>query len=301
MPNTETGSKTPSDTDLNTTNLINQFVDTFLPQLIIAGNYARQLQGRLQSRPEAKSGDAWTSVLTDADLGVQRYLEAYTLAQVPDWYFYGEEHAQSDNTKYFDPAARIAIMLDPINGTRLYKDGADSYDILLSLRIDDRIVATISHMPAQQITYIADCYDGCRRIDHTGAAATSSSAINVGPSNNANMTLATYQTDALAALLPASVDNVNMLTDYAADDPRCCLNSIFEGQLGGYLFCDCALLDVGATAFAVTCAGGVATKPDGNPLDVFAHFDPERREDLLVCMNPKLHDVVSKAIRRGAD
>lgn len=275
--------------------LITLFFDVFHPQLAIVGQYAAELQTRLGSRSDTKSGDAWTSALTDADLGVQRYLEAYTLARFPQWYFYGEEHAHSDNTKYFDPSASVAVLLDPINGTRLYKDGADSYDILMSLRVDQRIVATISHMPAQQVSYLADRSHGCRKLI-TGNDTTSPLSVSVAAATNDNMTLATYQADALSERLPKSVHRLDMLSDYRADDPRCCLNTIFENELGGYLFRDCALLDVGATAFAVCCAGGIATKPDGSALTIFESFDPDHREDLLVCMNHRLHDETTNAL-----
>ena len=56
-----------------------RFFEVFMPALAQAGRYALEIRDRIESRPE-KSGDAWTSVVTDADLGVQHYLEAVALA-----------------------------------------------------------------------------------------------------------------------------------------------------------------------------------------------------------------------------
>ena len=138
--------------DADASRIMERFFTLFMPQLEIAGRYALSLQRRLADRGD-KHGDAWTSVVTDADLGVQHYLEAFVLAECPDWHLHGEEHAQSFNTRYLPAASPVRLLLDPINGTRLYRDGADSFDILLSLSIGGRLMATLSYMPARGVFY----------------------------------------------------------------------------------------------------------------------------------------------------
>lgn len=269
---------------------VERFFAQFMPQLEIAGRYALSLQRRLVNRG-GKHGDAWTSVLTDADLGVQHFLEAFVLAECPDWHLHGEEYAQSFNTPYLPNASPVQLLLDPINGTRLYRDGADSFDILLSLSIAGRLMATLSYMPARGLFY------GAAR-DRRAFTARSGAHAQKRPlqARNASMTLAVYRADEWLDRLPVDVDVFDVARDYRAADERCCMNSIFTGALGGYLFGPCALLDVGATAFTAARADGIATLPDGRGFDYFEAFDPEREGALLVCTNPALHAAVSAAL-----
>ncbi|MEM9172398.1 MAG: inositol monophosphatase family protein [Pseudomonadota bacterium] len=273
------------------TPLIDEFVTAFTQQLTLAGRYALQLQDQLPEHSTAKHGDAWTSVLTDADIGVQQFIEAWILATHPDWGFFGEEYELSRNTRYFDPQAEVVVNLDPINGTRLYRDGASQFDLLASLTWRGQMLASVSHMPAIATTFIA-------AVDRPAVMHTPHSSQPIRPATPANPWLGVYQADELVARLPQSTQVFDMLNDYDKHDPRCCLNSLFTGALGGYLFLDCALLDVGATAFAVHQAGGIATDPVGRPLELFGHFDPQQHADLLVCMNHELHRDVVTALRQ---
>lgn len=268
--------------------IVDRFFERFMPQMEICGRYALSLQQRIAARDE-KAGDAWTSVLTDADLGVQHYLEAFVLAECPDWHLHGEEHAQSFNTRYLPASADVQLMLDPINGTRLYKDGSDGFDILLSLAINQRLMATMSYMPARGTFYCASRDTGAFTVDVSKSRAPIAAARD-------SMVLATYQAGHWLGRLPDAVEVFDVSTHYAPNDPRCCMNSLFTGELGGFLFGDCALLDVGATAFTAHQAGGIATLACGAAFDYFERFDPERRGDLLVCMNPDLHRAVSQAL-----
>ncbi len=266
------------------------FFDCFMPALVRAGRYALQIRDRLETRP-AKDGDAWTSVITDADLGVQHYLEAVALAEFPRWGFWGEERDASFNTPYFERDAEITIALDPINGTRIYADGGDGFDILVSMIRRGHVEATLSYMPARRRFY--------------GASTEGAFTAEVGgprqplAADHASMTLVAYKADTWRPLLPPEVDVFDIVVEYTVDDPRCCLNNIFHGDIGGYLMGPTPLLDVGATAFTVARAGGIATRPDGAPFDHFERFDPARPEPLLVCADPRLHAAVSGAIAAG--
>lgn len=267
------------------------FFDCFMPALVRAGRYALEIRDRIRARP-TKQGDAWTSVVTDADLGVQHYLEAIALAEFPEWGFWGEERDASFNTPYFADDAEVVLALDPINGTRTYGDGGDGFDILLSMVRRGRVEATLSYMPARGRFYAASAAGA-----FTAAMDGSRQPL---AADSTSMTLTVYKADAWRALLPAEVDVFDIVAGYTVDDARCCLNNIFHGDIGGYLMGPTPLLDVGATAFTVTRAGGLATRPDGTAFDHFERFDPARPEPLLVCSNPHLHAVVSDAIAAGA-
>lgn len=270
-------------------NIVNRFFDRFIPAVRTAGIYALRIQHQIDARQD-KTGDAWTSVITDADLGVQHFFETIMLADFPEWCFFGEEHAASFNTPYFRQSS-VTVWLDPINGTRLYRDGADSFDILLSLSIDGRLVATLSFMPGKNIIYAASVCHRAFQIDFNDGDQRHDLDLKAAP-----MSLAIYQADQWRHQLPASVEIFDLIKDYSAADPRCCMNSVLTGQLGGFLFGDVALLDVGATAYTVTRAGGIACLPDGSSFDYFERFSGERRGDLLVCGNAALADIIAQSL-----
>ncbi|MEO0615287.1 MAG: inositol monophosphatase family protein [Pseudomonadota bacterium] len=265
-----------------------QFFDVFMPALEQAGRYALEIRDRIESRPQ-KSGDAWTSVVTDADLGVQHYLEAVALAEFPDWGFWGEERDASFHTPYFRENAEYLLALDPINGTRIYRERGDDFDIIMSLIRNGRVEATLSYMPVRRQFYGADAETGAF-LQQSGEARAPLVV------DNQSMTLAVYKADDWLASLPDAVVVYDTLAAYVSGDPRNCMNNVFHGHIGGYLMGPTPLLDVGATAFTVAQAGGFATQPDGRPFDHFSRFDPARTEPLLVCANPALHAAVSRAI-----
>lgn len=271
------------------------FFGHLTPQLITAGRYAMQLQGQLQPRAAEKTGDAWTSAITDADIGVQQFIEAYLLAEFPHWGFYGEEHEATSNTRYFNTDADVRVMLDPINGTRLYRDGSAHFDLLISMSWRGRIVATMSYHPRLNRLYGSSAWSPS--FLRTGERLEHVSALQVARRPDAPIGVYQASSDMLAAVRQVSAI-FDFNKDYSPADRRCAVNSVFDGDLCGYLMLDCAMLDVGATAFAVVRSGGVATRPDGSALDLFENFDPTRREDLLVTIDPERHEQIAGAIRK---
>ncbi|MFK8053198.1 MAG: inositol monophosphatase [Woeseiaceae bacterium] len=268
---------------------IDEFIRRFVPAIQTAGDYALAIQASIGQR-EIKQGDAWTSVLTDADLGVQHFFEAIMLAEFPDWNFFGEEHAMSFNTRFFETQS-TTVWLDPVNGTRMYKDGADSFDVLLSLTISGQLAATLSYMPARKRIFGATRTQGAFTID---TRSNEKCQLRVQP---APLTLTLYQADHWRDALHPDIDVVDFVTDYAPDNPACCLNNVLTGQLGGFLFGATPLLDVGATAFTVSQAGGIACLPNGQAFNYFERFNGEQPADLLVCANPELAKLVTQSLR----
>ncbi|MEM6820211.1 MAG: inositol monophosphatase family protein [Pseudomonadota bacterium] len=272
------------------------FETRMLEPLLIAGRYALRLQSRLKQDEHVKDGDAWQSALTDADIGVQQVFEAFVLAEFPTWNFFGEEHESTSNAGYFPTSADACVMLDPINGTRLYRDQSIYFDVLVSLSWQGRIIATMSYHPARERLFGANIF-GANYVRSGPRLATISLLPPPSPVNNA---IGTYQTgDALRSEVSQVHPTFDFSLDYDPGDARCCLNSVFTGELSGYLMLDCAILDIGATAFAVERAGGVASKPDGSSLEIFDRFDPESRHDLLVVRDRGLHARVASAIKKS--
>lgn len=134
-----------------------EILQTLLPHLRVAATYARQIQAKIASLPAKDAGDnILSAALTDADLSIQTTVEVALLGTYPDLAFYGEEYAQSFNTKYFcgtelDPRSYL-ITLNPIDGTQYYLDGFDNYQIILSILNPESYEAVIAISPGQ------DCY-----------------------------------------------------------------------------------------------------------------------------------------------
>jgi len=130
-------------------------IDHYLPVLVTAGDYAHRIQASIAGPEQKSGGNAWARALTDADLMVQHFVEIATLACWPGIGFYGEESAQSANTKYFSPDAATVVHLDPVNGTYLYQHQRNGWDIVLSIRHNRRLIAALSYMPVRGRFYVA--------------------------------------------------------------------------------------------------------------------------------------------------
>jgi fructose-1,6-bisphosphatase/inositol monophosphatase family enzyme len=264
---------------------IEDMVEFYLPVLVTAGDYARQIQPRI-SGPAAKAGqNPWVQAITDADHSVQAFLEVATLARFPTAGFYGEEQAESRNARYFAPDAGTTVWLDPINGTFLYKNQRPGWDIILSISRGGRLMAAISYMPVRERFHLAVRSHGAfsggreaRRLADLAPLATSA----------ASTLCLTYQAPAALAALRPRWPALDIVAD---DDPGRALDNlsdIFTGRLGAYASEQGDLLDWGAMAFIVTEAGGAASGLDGRPFGGFESFHAGSA-DMLVAATPDLH------------
>ena len=62
---------------------ITAMVETYLPVMVTAGDYARRIQPRIAG-PARKAGqNPWVQAITDADQSVQTFFEVTTLARFP--------------------------------------------------------------------------------------------------------------------------------------------------------------------------------------------------------------------------
>jgi fructose-1,6-bisphosphatase/inositol monophosphatase family enzyme len=139
-----------------------QILEALLPYLKTAGAYARQIQAQIAAQPDkdGKGDNFFASALSDADLSIQTMIEVVLLGLFPSVRFYGEEHEQTYNTKYFraidlGPAGDYLITLDPIDGTQFYLDGHANYQIILGILNADEYEAAIAITPGQDLYYYA--------------------------------------------------------------------------------------------------------------------------------------------------
>ena len=275
---------------------LQQLVDYYLPLLVAAGDYARAIQPRVRG-PQSKAGsNAWTQAITDADLAIQNFFEVATLARDAGLGFFGEEHAQSRNTRYFTGEAETVVHLDPVNGTFLYQGQRDGWDILLSISHAKRLRAVVSYMPARGVFYLA--IDGSARTGRReDPRLAGMQTLSLPTPQRACLT---YRAPDVIAALKPEFDVFDVVDD---DDPARGLdnlNTLFTGEISAFACHDGDMLDWGALAYVVCAAGGVASRLDGSTLDGrFARFDPEHKEDLLVAASPALHREILDLLRAG--
>ncbi|UCG72266.1 MAG: hypothetical protein JSV45_13605 [Chromatiales bacterium] len=279
---------TPADVDA--------LVDYYLPVLIAAGDYARAIQAGVQGPAPKTGANAWTEALTDADIAVQTYVEVATIARDPALGFFGEEWAQSVNHKYFDPAAPTVVHLDPVNGTFLYRNQRDGWDIILSIAHEGQLVAAVSYMPARGLFYLA--------LRHRGALTGTRDAPNVaamqrlGTQSGSRVCL-TYQAPDVKQAVSEQYDAFDIVEDYDPARGFDNLNDLFTGRLDAFACRGGELLDWGAMAFIVHHAGGIVSTLDGSPLSGLNAFKPQAQADMLVAASPAVHREILALIGNG--
>lgn len=264
---------------------ITGMVEHYLPLLATAGDYAREIQPRI-SGPATKPGaNAWVQALTDADGAVQNFLEVATLAAFPGVGFYGEEQAQSRNARYFPAEPETCVWLDPINGTFLYQNQQPGWDIILSITRRGRLEAAISYMPVRERFYLAVAGLGAFTGNRHARRLPDLEPLRTRPGSGVCLG---YQAPDLLARLRPGFQVFDIVADYDPARGYDNLNDLFTGRLDAFLARQADLLDWGAMAFIAVQAGGVATAPDGSPLDIFGNFGL-RNADLLVGASPEVH------------
>ena len=262
-----------------------EMVEFYLPVLVTAGDYAREIQPKISAQPDKPGQNPWVQAITDADQGVQTFVEVATLARFPSVGFYGEEQEQSRHTNYFPAEADTIVWLDPINGTFLYKNQRPGWDIILSISRHGQLLAAVSYMPVRERFYLGirgyGAFTGDRNSRHIAAM----SPLATVPGSRVCLT---YQAPEALARLRGQWDALDIVNDYDPERGFDNLNDLFTGRLTAFASNRGELLDWGAMAFIATQAGGVASGLDGRPFDAFDNFRLGST-DMLVATSPAVH------------
>jgi len=272
-------------------------IEQLLGLLVTAGDYALAIQPRIAGPGQKDGHNAWVSALTDADLSVQNFFEVALLARFPGVRFFGEEHAQSLNQKYFPQDAALSVHLDPVNGTFLYKNQRPNWDIIVSVAERGRLLAAMSYMPASGRFYLARRGSGALTGDRRHPRLADFLPLHTRPGSRQCLT---YQLPEINARLRGAFECYDIVTD---DDPGRGLdnlNEFYSGRLAAFACRAGDCLDWGAAAFIAVAAGGKATRLDGSPLDIFEDFDPQRAVDMLVAADATTHAAIMAQLSRQA-
>jgi myo-inositol-1(or 4)-monophosphatase len=294
-----------------------ELIPFLLRHLHTAGRYSARIQRSIIARP-AKSGDtAFQQALSDADLSVQAYLEVALLSRFPEIAFFSEEYAESLNAKYFSSHAQTEVLLDPIDGTRAYLDGADSYQIILSVREHGKLSAALCFLPRRDLCYLAMRGKGAticsgNEMNAMGDMGAMNAMGEMGemeegqgrlprkpvPLNPNSRRIVIFNAPDVKRLLNRKFEVIDIYEEYTARRVHHGFTEILSGQAGACVHPRPQIIDAGAIAFIAEQAGGVLTGFQGEPI-LFDHPPSERGPGLVVSAARALHDEILAELAAG--
>lgn len=268
---------------MNLTNL----VSFLLPQMALAGDYAMRIQPKIKSQPSKEGKNIFQQALTDADLSVQNFFEVNMLAAYPEISFSGEEDEKSMNHCYFQANQDYELVIDPINGTRLFIDQLDVFDIILSLTYHEEPVVALTYLPGRESFYFAIKGEGAFTLSRNELKENASWNKLILPKRDDRIMV--FQDDELVSSLSKNVRVFDFLTEYETAPVSCSMNGVLFGELGGFAKRPAHLLDWGAVAFIVQEAGGIVTDFRGEQIKKYSRAKGRITRSILGTVDDKLH------------
>ena len=124
-------------------------LNKLVAKVLVAGNHARRLYEAGQVRTEKKAD---RSPVTQADQEVEEILRDHLLGAFPDCDFVGEETEAAVANK------DLRWFVDPIDGTRAFVRGIDTWSVLVGLEdfsgLQPESVLGVAFMPAKQELFV---------------------------------------------------------------------------------------------------------------------------------------------------
>ena len=269
---------------------------SLLPTLVLAGEYALEIQKRVRSYPSKDGATPLSQSLTDADLSIQNLFEIELLASHPELGFEPEEADKSLNLKYFPENAQYTVTLDPVNGTSFYREGLPIFDIIATITNHGVIVGSVTYIPSFAIFYLAAKGEGA----FTTTCARVLRGEDLLPYNlpeQPNDLVLTYRSPEIDEKLAGKFNFINLM-DFEKDQKSwdIALFSVLTGRICGYLKSQAQLIDWGAIAFIVEEAGGIVTDFGGQPIPNYWDFPLHRIPNIFCCTNRQLHAKILEII-----
>jgi len=256
--------------------------------LVLAGDYALQVQDRVDSLPvKDYPGNLFGQALTDADVSVQNFIEVALLARFPDLAFFGEEEAQSRNTKYFPKKAKLKVLLDPIDGTRFYADKLKIFNIIVSIIDEDDFVGGIVYHPGIRRFFFAQKAQGAFTLDASDLNSKQAKrSLKLNP--QAKFILGSKLHLRQSKL--GSHQYLEMHSSYKTGaDWKLSVNGILWSEVAGIILKDCNVIDSGVIAFIAKEAGGVVSDLNGQALQTLKQLSSLSYPGLIVGADQAMH------------
>ncbi|MBM9596180.1 3'(2'),5'-bisphosphate nucleotidase CysQ [Roseitranquillus sediminis] len=197
--------------------------------------------------------------VSEADLEVDRHLRQALLAERPGYGWLSEE-GEADPDRL---SAERVFIIDPIDGTRNYLEGEDSWAISLAVAGAGRVEAGVVLMPARDRLYAAVRGGGATR---DGAGIRASRRTEIGDANVLAPRTALTADAWRGAPVPQVRRHFRPSLAY-----RLCL--VAEGRFDAMMtFRDCWEWDIAAGALIAEEAGATASDRTGAPLRFNTEF-----------------------------
>ena len=269
-------------------------IQTLLPTIKIAGEYACNIQDQIQAQPEKTEygENFYAAALTDADLTIQTAIELVMLAQFPQLYFFGEEYEKSYNTKYFKSISfgsenDLLVTLDPIDGTRAYLDGLPCFSIVLTIIRNRKYEAVFVLQPRRKNYFYALRGQGAFIAD-LDLDLTSAKPLKLQPLNSEQVYLSFALKDQKNLFEPDFTTWCSA-SDYSPSEVLPDYLDFLRGDLAGFVIAQGNLIDSAAFAFITREAGAIATHFDGSDFEPFEEIKKMRIKGLVIAPNQKIH------------
>ena len=238
----------------------------------------RYIGGTMNVRHKAADG----SPVTDADMAVNAVLEELLRSARPDYGWLSEESAD-------DPArlgAERVFIVDPIDGTRSFIEGSDSWAHSLAVAQDGEITAAVVFLPMRERFYSAALGEGTRLNDvpvHASGVATLETA-------QVLATKPSMQPDHWRSPMPELQRSHRPSIAYR-------LGLVAEGRFDAMLTLRPSWeWDIAAGALLLSEAGAMISDRSGQPIRFNA---PHPKHDGVVAANPALHGKILGRLRQA--
>lgn len=273
-----------------------EIIKTLLPILKLAGQYACNIQSKIQTQPDKDYGENfYATALTDADLTIQTAIELALLAKFPELKFFGEEYAKSYNTKYFRGTnlgddEELLITLDPIDGTRAYLDNLSCFSIILNIIKNKQYEAVFVLQPKRKHYFYALKGKGAfmGAIDNNLELAKPLKLTSL----NSHKIYLSFALTSLKTKLNPIFDTWCSATDYNPPENIPDYLDLINGDLAGFVLDKSNLIDSASLAFVAREAGAIASHFDGSDFQPFRNINDMKIDGLVIAFNQEIHQQI---------
>lgn len=283
-------------------NRIKEIITFLLPYLIPAGRYATYIQRNVKSQSDKCSAEenAFTAALTDADISIQNFFEILLLSRFPDVDFFGEEAASSNNMKYFSKREGIKILLDPIDGTLLYKNNSPLFSIIFTFCSESHFLGNIIFEPSIKRCFV--CIRGKGTYDlHPSEMQSATLSRSITLKSDINK-IVMYRCGKLRDALAPHYQVYDLACDYdASPDWPHTFAGILRGEQCAILTSHPQLIDSASIAFAVRESGGYVCDFSGVPIVDSEGFASGLYDTLIAASSEKIaQDILASIETAGS-
>lgn len=275
-------------------------IRTLLPTLIQSAHYAKYIQKRVAALEEKQgTNNLFAAALSDGDLSIQTHIELSILSNFPEIPFFGEEWKSSRNTKYltdtwFIDGQEYLITLDPIDGTRIYLDGGDLYQIILNVISRSSFEASIAIYP---------CFDRYVYAEKERGAITGTLSTPIEDAKRYSLKDAPssiYISSEFADRIPILSRTFNQVTcpaNYSKFKNEPYTGAILLGGLSGMILHEAQIIDGAALSFIAREMGFVVQTLNGDPIPEPGQYRDLILPDLIVGRDRNIVEILTEAIK----